>query len=77
MAAPCAPWLKEVFIEWLGGDVIFELYGGAEGHGTTTITGTEWMEHKGSVGKVQLGCQVKIVNEKNFMRITRLILSIV
>jgi len=64
MAAPCAPWLKEAFIDWLGGDVIFELYGGAEGHGTTVITGTDWMEHKGSVGKVQPGCQVKIVNEQ-------------
>ena len=64
MAAPCAPWLKEAFIDWLGGDVIFELYGGAEGHGTTVITGTEWMAHKGSVGKVQPGCQVKIVNEQ-------------
>ena len=64
MAAPCAPWLKEAFIDWLGGDIIFELYGGAEGHGTTVITGTEWMAHKGSVGKVQPGCQVKIVNEQ-------------
>jgi len=64
MAAPCAPWLKEIFIGWLGGDVICELYGGAEGHGYTWITGTEWMAHKGSVGKVQHGCQVKIVNEK-------------
>lgn len=64
MAAPCAPWLKQAFIEWLGGDVICELYGGAEGHGYTWITGTEWLEHKGSVGKFQPGCQVKIVNKQ-------------
>ena len=28
MAAPCPPWLKEVWIGWLGPERIFELYGG-------------------------------------------------
>ncbi len=62
-AAPCAEWLKLAWIEWLGGDVICELYGTTEGHGATWITGDEWLQHKGSVGKIQSGCQVKIVNE--------------
>ena len=51
MAAPCPAWLKEAFIEWLGPNVIWELYGGAEGQGATVITGEEWLEHRGSVGK--------------------------
>lgn len=63
LAAPCPPWLKEAFIEWLGPEVIWELYGGTEGQGFTTIQGTEWLEHKGSVGRPQENCQMKVVGE--------------
>ena len=28
LAAPCPAWLKEAFIEWMGAEVIWELYGG-------------------------------------------------
>jgi bile acid-coenzyme A ligase len=52
LAAPCPPWLKEEFINWLGPDVVMELYGGTEGVSLTMITGREWMAHKGSVGRV-------------------------
>lgn len=63
LAAPCPVWLKEAWIEWLGADVIHELYGGTEGNGVTWITGSEWLEHKGSVGKMLEGFQLKIVGE--------------
>ena len=63
LAAPCPPWLKEAFIDWLGAEVIWELYGGTEGQGGTVITGPEWLEHRGSVGKPNPGCQMKIVSE--------------
>ena len=63
LAAPCPPWLKEAFMDWLGADVIWELYGGTEGQGGTVITGSEWLEHRGSVGKPNPGCRMKIVNE--------------
>lgn len=63
LAAPCPQWLKEEYIAWLGPDVIYELYGGTEGQGTTIITGTEWLEHRGSVGKPVPGCEMKIVDE--------------
>ena len=63
LAAPCPPWLKECFIEWLGPEVIWELYGGTEGQGSTTIQGTEWLTHKGSVGKPLETCEMKIVGE--------------
>ncbi|RIJ26023.1 acid--CoA ligase [Henriciella barbarensis] len=63
LAAPCPPWLKEAFIEWLGPEVIWELYGGTEGQGSTTIQGTEWLTHKGSVGRPVETCEMKIVGE--------------
>tara|TARA_R100000365_G_C2745806_1_gene74834 strand:- start:1195 stop:2658 length:1464 start_codon:yes stop_codon:yes gene_type:complete len=63
LAAPCPAWLKEAYIEWLGGEVIWELYGGTEGQGSTTIQGTEWLQHKGSVGRPVESCEMKIVNE--------------
>jgi bile acid-coenzyme A ligase len=55
LAAPCPPWLKEAWIDWLGSEVIMELYAGTEAQAVTIITGTEWLEHRGSVGKVALG----------------------
>ncbi|WFU71255.1 AMP-binding protein [Bradyrhizobium sp. CB2312] len=53
--APCPPWLKEAFINWLGPEVIMELYGGSEEQASTTITGGEWLGHRGSVGRVYRG----------------------
>ncbi len=55
LAAPCPPWLKEAWIEWLGPEVIMELYAGTEAQAATIITGTEWLAHRGSVGKVAMG----------------------
>jgi bile acid-coenzyme A ligase len=54
-AAPCPAWLKEAWIDWLGPDRIHELYGGTEGMALTWITGPEWLQHRGSVGKCVAG----------------------
>ena len=51
LAEPCPPWLKEAWIDWLGPERIFELYAGTEGQLRTVITGAEWLEHRGSVGR--------------------------
>jgi bile acid-coenzyme A ligase len=51
LAEPCPPWLKDLWIEWLGPDRIYELYAGTEGQLRTVITGAEWLEHRGSVGR--------------------------
>jgi len=51
LAEPCPPWLKEAWIDWLGPERIFELYAGTEGQLRTVITGSEWLEHRGSVGR--------------------------
>lgn len=63
LAAPCPAWLKEHWIAWLGAEVIWELYGGTEGQGATTIRGDEWLAHKGSVGRPVDTCEMKIVDE--------------
>ena len=55
MAAPCPPWLKHEWIRWLGGDAILELYAGTELQAMTIVTGTEWLTHPGTVGRVMLG----------------------
>lgn len=63
LAAPCPAWLKEAFIDWLGADVIWELYGGTEAQGGTVIRGEEWLAHKGSVGKPNATCEMIIVDD--------------
>ena len=55
VAAPCPQWLKRAWIEWLGPEVIYELYGPTEGQAATALTGTEWLAHPGSVGTPKVG----------------------
>ncbi len=55
LAEPCPRWLKEEWIEWLGPDVIWELYGGTEAQAFAVLNGVEWLEHPGSVGKAITG----------------------
>jgi bile acid-coenzyme A ligase len=62
LGAPCPPWLKEAWIEWLGGERICELYAGTEAQGVTWITGDEWLEHRGSVGRPIGGSQMRILD---------------
>lgn len=63
MAAPMPPWLKEKWIEWLGPEKIYELYGGTEAQGACVITGVEWLAHRGSVGKILEGSRLRIIGE--------------
>ncbi len=59
--AACADWLMRAWIEWVGPDRMFEAYGGTERIGGTLISGREWLEHPGSVGKPTGGRQVRIL----------------
>jgi bile acid-coenzyme A ligase len=63
MASSCPAWLKEAWIEWLGPERVFELYGGTERQGATVISGVEWLKHKGSVGRVQAGSSVRVLRD--------------
>src|SRR6201996_6445370 len=61
MAAPMPPWLKQEWIDWLGPEKIYELYGGTERQGRCVISGVEWLQHKGSVGKIDESCKLRII----------------
>ena len=63
MAAPMPPWLKENWINWLGPERVWELYGGTERQGSCIISGTEWLAHKGSVGKIGEMAKLRIIGE--------------
>jgi bile acid-coenzyme A ligase len=62
LAAPCPPHVKRAFIEWLGPEVVRELYAGTEAQAITIISGTEWLAHPGSVGRVVAG-EMRICDE--------------
>ncbi len=53
-AAPCPIPVKEQMIAWWG-PIIHEYYGGTEGNGLCALSSTEWLAHKGSVGRALLG----------------------
>jgi bile acid-coenzyme A ligase len=62
MAAPCPAWLKEAFIHWIAPGAVMELYAGTEAQAVTFISGSEWLTHRGSVGRVGIG-QMKVCGE--------------
>ena len=62
MAAPCPAWLKEAFIHWIAPGEVMELYAGTEAQAISIISGTEWLEHRGSVGRVAFG-EMKVFDE--------------
>ena len=62
LAEPCPQWLKQEWIDWLGADAIWELYGGTEGQCFTVLDGNDWLTHRGSVGKPISG-ELKIMDE--------------
>ena len=61
LAAPCPVWLKQNWIDWLGPDRIWELYAGTEAQAMTLISGSEWLEHRGSVGRPVAG-EMKVLD---------------
>ncbi len=62
-AAPMPPELKQAWIDWLGPEKIWELYGGTEGIVTTILNGVEWLAHRGSVGRPHLD-KIRIVDDE-------------
>ncbi|NGY04153.1 AMP-binding protein [Solimonas terrae] len=51
LAAPCPDWVKRAWIERLGASKVYELWASTEITGITVISGAEWLERPGSVGK--------------------------
>lgn len=63
LGAPCPVWLKQAWIDWLGPDRVTELYAGTEAQAATFLTGREWLERPGSVGRPVLGA-IRILDEQ-------------
>ncbi len=62
LGAPCPPAIKEAWIELLGPEQIWELYGGTELQALTVIRGDQWLTHRGSVGPVVSG-EMKVLDD--------------
>ncbi|MGY0499300.1 AMP-binding protein [Nocardia sp. FBN12] len=61
MASKCPEWLKQAWLDRVGPEKVLELYGGTELQAVAIITGTEWLEHRGSVGRPVIG-EMKILD---------------
>jgi len=55
LASACPPAIKQAWIDLLGPEAVWELYGGTELQALTFINGTQWLTHPGSVGIVVAG----------------------
>lgn len=62
VAAVCPPAVKQAWIDLLGPDAVWELYGGTELQALTFISGAEWLTHRGSVGRVVAG-EMKVLDD--------------
>lgn len=61
IAAPCPPWLKQAWIDWVGAETVWELYTGTEAMGGTGINGLQWLDKPGSVGRVLPGYEMQVL----------------
>ncbi len=62
LAAPCPPAVKQAWIDLLGPEKVWELYGGTELQALTFISGDQWLTHPGSVGQVVSG-EMKVLDD--------------
>jgi bile acid-coenzyme A ligase len=62
MGAPCPPAIKQAWIDLVGPEVVWELYGGTELQALTFIRGDQWLTHRGSVGTVVAG-EMKVLDD--------------
>ncbi|MDT5115083.1 MAG: bile acid-coenzyme ligase [Mycobacterium sp.] len=63
LAAPCPPAIKQAWIDLLGPEKVWELYGGTELQALTFISGDQWLTHRGSVGVVVAG-EMKVLDDE-------------
>ena len=53
--AMCPQWLKEFWVEWVGGPRMVEFYSSTESQAIVIADGDDWMAHPGTVGRVVIG----------------------
>jgi acyl-CoA synthetase (AMP-forming)/AMP-acid ligase II len=58
----CPPEVKRAMIEWFG-PILTESYGASEAGTVARISSTEWLEHPGSVGRVQPPFEVLVTGD--------------
>jgi bile acid-coenzyme A ligase len=61
-AAVCPVWVKQAWLELVKPEVLHEGFGATEAIGIIVISGDEWLEHVGSVGK-PFGTELRILGE--------------
>jgi long-chain acyl-CoA synthetase len=61
--AMCPVVTKHAMIDWVG-PILLEYYGASESGKVTVITSTQWLEHPGSVGRAEPGCDVRACDEE-------------
>jgi acyl-CoA synthetase (AMP-forming)/AMP-acid ligase II len=59
--AACPAILKQAIHDWAGADRGWEFYGSTEGQ-FTTMPGTEWAEHPGSVGRARADREIRVID---------------
>jgi bile acid-coenzyme A ligase len=62
-AAPIPPSLVHRWATLIGAEKIIMAYGSSEALGLTVLTGDEWMQHQGSVGRGFMGAEVRILDD--------------
>jgi bile acid-coenzyme A ligase len=62
LASACPPAIKQAWIDILGPEAVWELYGGTELQALTFISGDQWLTHPGSVGVVVAG-EMKVLDD--------------
>jgi len=62
VGAPCPPAVKEGWIDLVGPEALWEMYGGTELQALAVLNGTEWLAHRGSVGRVAVG-EMKVLDD--------------
>jgi bile acid-coenzyme A ligase len=62
VGAPCPPSVKEGWIDLVGPEALWEMYGGTELQALTVLNGAEWLAHRGSVGRVAFG-EMKVLDD--------------
>ena len=55
-------WLLREWIGWIGPERVWNAYGGSERIGGTAISGTEWLDKPGSVGRPTEGRKIRILD---------------
>jgi long-chain acyl-CoA synthetase len=61
-AAPCPEATKRAMLDWWG-PVVSEYYGGTEGGFLTLITGEDWLERPGSLGRPVASIELKVLDD--------------